>query len=472
MASLHRQRPLRNTAPYARDSGFSSATSSSTQLRPLPVIPSNPSGKGKQDAALNAPLEPGKVATPNGPDPTTTGSRPQPLALSDIEATRTIGVGGWGAVHVARVRRSSSSHPLEQSGATFALKVVGKHILRDLERNDRSSDREHASSRKTIEKRILSSLPWNPFIAGLVDSHIDDRNIYLTLEVGQCGTLLSPINNYPGLSDQEIRFYFANIVLALEFLHTQGVVHSDVKPENLVMGADGYLMLTDFGLAQPLHGSSKWTKMGTLEFMSPEIISDEPMDTEEKRLAADWWAAAIVLFEMKNRKLPFECDDPYELIERYATEPFTWQPGVDVCEDFQDLISRMLHVELQHRFGARDIRQGAGGAFINRDVRTHPFMKSVNWNRIAKKLAVAPRVPSALPDMSKQRHRRPFLDPAKVPSLRVKRPSPRLEHLDLTLQEEACPRKKRRMAGELSVCLRPSEQSVTALRGSVDRADA
>ncbi|KAL7283665.1 hypothetical protein ACG7TL_003101 [Trametes sanguinea] len=453
MASLRRNRPMipQNNASYGRDSGFSSPTSSSTKARP--EIP--PKLSEKETATLHVPTNPAEVARSVA---TSSTSRPRSLALSDLEVTRTIGVGGWGAVYVARVKRPSSSHPVEQRNATFALKIVGKNVLRDLERNDRSLDRAHAAARKTVEKRILSSLPWNPFIAGLVDAHIDNRNIYLTMEVAQCGTLLAQINLYPGLCDKEIRFYFANIVLALEFLHTQGVVHSDVKPENLVLGADGYLMLTDFGLAQPLHGSSQWTRMGTLEFMSPEIICSEPMDTEEKRLAADWWSAAIVLFEMKNRKLPFECDDPYELMERYATEPFTWQPDVNVCEDFEDLISRMLHVEIEHRYGARDIRAGADGAFLNQDVRTHPYMNPVNWDRIAKKLAVAPRVPNSLPDMSKQRHRRPFLDPAKVPSLRVKRPAPRFEHIDLTIEEEACPRKKRRMAGELSVCLRPSER--------------
>ncbi|CDO73607.1 hypothetical protein BN946_scf185014.g77 [Trametes cinnabarina] len=307
------------------------------------------------------------------------------------------------------------------------------------------------------------------------------------MELAHCGTLLTQLRKLPGLSDPEVKFYFANLVLALEFLHTQGIVHSDVKPENLVLGADGYLMLTDFGLAQPLHGATKWTRMGTLEYMSPEIISCEPMDTETKRLAADWWAAAIVLFEMKTREHPFECDNADELIEKHTNAPLRWPPRAHISEEFEDLVSRMLHVDLDHRYGARDVRAGKGGAFINKDVRTHPYMKSINWDRIAMRVAVvspqlfmsdgehsllptvkAPRVPKSVPDLSNQAHRRPFLDPTKVPGLPVKRPSPRFEHLELTLEKEDSPRKKRRMAGQLSVCLRPSKRSKTALQGSVD----
>lgn len=108
------------------------------------------------------------------------------------------------------------------------------------------------------------------------------------------------MRDFPNLTDREIKFYFANLVLAIEFLHTHNIVHCDVKPENLVIGADGYLMLTDFGLAQTLHSDDSWNRMGTLEYMSPEVLSDDPLDTIERRVSGDWWAAAVSLFEMKT----------------------------------------------------------------------------------------------------------------------------------------------------------------------------
>ncbi len=130
--------------------------------------------------------------------------------------------------------------------------------------------------------------------------HTDLKNTYLTLEYGACGTLYTHMRDLPSLTDREIKFYFANLVLAIEFLHTHNIVHCDIKPENLVLGADGYLLLTDFGLAQTLHSNTSWNRMGTLDYMSPETLSREPLDSVEKRAAADWWAAAVSLFEMKT----------------------------------------------------------------------------------------------------------------------------------------------------------------------------
>ncbi|KAI8989761.1 kinase-like protein [Trametes punicea] len=466
MAPLRRQRLQRaqSSVPYRnRASGMASATQSI--IEPL----------ARRHAKSTATSLDNVEVTHIGPESTQTNlataylnRRPRPLALIDVEATKTIGVGGWGAVHVARVRRDTSSHPVEQRGASFALKVIGKNILRDLERNDRRPDRAHAAEMKNAERRILSSLPWNPFVAGLVDVHIDMKNVYLSMELATCGTLYSQFQAPPGLSDREVKFYFANIVLALEFLHTQGIVHCDVKPENLVLGADGYLMLTDFGLAQPLHGGDKWNRMGTLEYMSPEMVSGEPMDTVEKRLAADWWAAAVCLFEMKTQTHPFDCgsDDPQELMDKHMSEPLRWPPHLCIGEEFEDLLSRMLSASLEHRYGARDVPEGKGGAFVNKDIREHRYMQTVNWDRISMRVAAAPRVPKPSPELSSQRHRKPFLEQRKVPCLPIKRPSPRLEYLEIKLEKEDCPRKKRRMAGELSMCLQPSEPSVAAQQGN------
>ncbi|KAI0373000.1 kinase-like protein [Pilatotrama ljubarskyi] len=381
-----------------------------------------------------------------------------------MEAVRIIGTGGWGAVHVARVKRREA-HPLEQPEAAFALKVIGKNVLRDLERNDRSSNRERAADKKNAERRILGTLPWNPFIAGLLDAYVDVKNVYLSIELGPGSTLFTQMRNTPRLTEPEIKFYFANIVLALEFLHTRGVVHCDVKPENLVLGADGYLLLTDFGLSQPLHEEGKWNRMGTLEYMSPEVVSDEAVDTVEKRIAADWWSAAVCLFELKTLNHPFECDGIEDLVEKHDHAPLKWPEDVQPLEEFEDLMSRMLTADLAHRYGARDVPEGKDDGLINREIRTHPYFASVNWERIEKRVAIAPRVTKPTPEPATRRHFMPFLEQAKVPALPLKRPSPRLEWLEIKAEKEECPRKKRRMAGEFSMCLQPSP-SVAATRGS------
>lgn len=100
------------------------------------------------------------------------------------------------------------------------------------------------------------------------------------------------------MSVEHAKFYFANVVLAVEFLHTHGIVHCDIKTENILIGADGYLMITDFGLSLA-QDSRDWGKAtaGTPQYMSPEVLMQE-FGTLERRRACDWWAAAVLLYEM------------------------------------------------------------------------------------------------------------------------------------------------------------------------------
>ncbi|KAI0362485.1 kinase-like protein [Trametes cingulata] len=453
MAPLRRERPRYSQSTTPLDSGFASASHSKTL-----AYPRTKAGNHTTRVDNGQPEGCATLATTCH-----ISSRPPPLRLQDMESVRILGTGAWGAVHVARVKRRRGD-PKEQPEAAFALKVVRKSILRDLERNERTPNREQAAEKKNAERRTLASLPWNPFISGILDAYVDAKNVYISLELGVVSNLYTEMRR-SFLTEPEIRFYFANIVLALEFLHTQGIIHCDVKPENLVLGADGYLLLTDFGLAQPLDEEGMWNRMGTLEYMSPEVLSDENVDTAEKRIAADWWSAAVCLFELKTLVQPFECDSLGDLVEKQANAPLPWPEYPRRLEEFEDLVSRMLTVHLEHRYGARVVPEGKGGALINKEIRTHPYFAPVNWERIEKRVAAVPRIPPSYPDPTNQRHTMPFVEQTKVPALPLKRPSPRLEWLDIKREKEECPRKKRRMAGEFSMCLQPSP-SMTATRGS------
>ncbi|KAI0672873.1 kinase-like domain-containing protein [Trametes maxima] len=448
MAPLRRERPRYAHSSTPLDSGFASATTRSRTRQTIKTtsVAAQPYPKSKaspHSRPLNQDDDDDDAATRR------VDRRPPPLALQDIEAVRTIGSGGWGSVCVARVKRKLS-HPLERPGACFALKVIGKNVYRDTERNNRrNSNAALAAEWKHAERLFLSTLPWNPFVGGLLDVYLDMKNVYLALELGPCGTLFSQ-GRMLAYNDMEIAFYFANIVLALEFLHTHGVVHCDLKTDNLVMGQDGYLMLIDFGLAQPLHGSHKWNQgTGTLEYMSRESVAAHiKMDTPEKRLAVDWWSAAVCLYEMKVQKAPWTCEHIDELEELHENVKPTWPAGARVPKDLKDLVAGMFHPDLEKRYGARLVPEGKDGALINREIRTHPFMGRINWERVEKRVMMAPRNPNPPLEPDNRRHRVAFLDQSKVPALPLKRPSPRYEFIKLPGDErEECPLKKRRLEG-------------------------
>ena len=144
----------------------------------------------------------------------------------------------------------------------------------------------------------MSRLPWNPFIIGLLDAYTDVRNTYLMLEYGPCGTVLDHVQRTNGLRFNDALFYYSNIILGLEFLHTQGIIHRDIKTDNVLVGADGYAMITDFGMARHIDERTQWgDQVGTNTFMSPEALSGK-VTSLEARIAVDWWAAAVTFFDM------------------------------------------------------------------------------------------------------------------------------------------------------------------------------
>lgn len=113
----------------------------------------------------------------------------------------------------------------------------------------------------------MVSLPWSPFITNILSAFSDARNLYLALELIPGGNLLSVIRFASPMNSSDVRFYLSNIVCGLEFLHSNGVVHRDMKPANILVGADGYLCIADFGNAQPITLNKHWEGNGTWQYM-------------------------------------------------------------------------------------------------------------------------------------------------------------------------------------------------------------
>lgn len=147
-----------------------------------------------------------------------------------------------------------------------------------------------------LERRNLVMLEWNPFIAGLVTCLQDSKNLYQLMEVGYLGSLKKVIAENGALPVPICRFYFANLVRITEFLHGIDMIHCDLKPENIVIGADGYLMLCDFGISAFRSEKRNWNMVGTTAYSSPEALQGNI--TEETVESIDWWAVACILYEM------------------------------------------------------------------------------------------------------------------------------------------------------------------------------
>ncbi|KZT09761.1 kinase-like protein [Laetiporus sulphureus 93-53] len=310
------------------------------------------------------------------------------------------------------------------------MKSVQKAFHRELERNWFKVQGPYVKEEKNKERRILSKLPWNPFICGLVDAFHDQQNLYLLLELAPCNSLYEYLYEHGPLPADRVRFYFANLVLALEFIHSHGIVHRDVKPGNILMGADGYLCLTDFGCALEQELDYEWERVGTADYVAPEIRPEElvfrprgsrnldarSLPPPEARHMIDWWAAAITLYEMATFKRPFHGEDGHQIYKNIKRQVIPWPEDREIDPDLKDLVMKMLIDDPLKRYGCFVAKEPGEEVGMNDEVRIHPFMwGKVSWKRITERRELAPDVPKPEPDMTQQWQQQGMPMPWHVP---------------------------------------------------------
>ena len=132
----------------------------------------------------------------------------------------------------------------------------------------------------------------------------DQLHLYLIMEFINGGELFYHLQQAGRFSEERAKFYTAEIILALEYLHNAGIVYRDVKPENILIDSEGHVRLTDFGLSKGgLEDSNGMTESfcGTTEYLAPEIIKDK-----QYGVSVDWYSLGLVLFEMVSGMNPFK----------------------------------------------------------------------------------------------------------------------------------------------------------------------
>ena len=145
----------------------------------------------------------------------------------------------------------------------------------------------------------------------------DDYQLYLIMEFVNGGELFYHLHNHrtkdKGFEEHLAQFYAAQMVLALEYLHKEGVVYRDFKPENILIDSEGYIKLTDFGLSKiglDEDGRTK-TFCGTLEYMAPEMIKNADYDH-----SVDWFSFGLVLYEMLSGRSPFKFRKDWTVVQK------------------------------------------------------------------------------------------------------------------------------------------------------------
>uniref|UniRef100_A0A8B9I299 non-specific serine/threonine protein kinase n=1 Tax=Anser brachyrhynchus TaxID=132585 RepID=A0A8B9I299_9AVES len=289
----------------------------------------------------------------------------------DFETIKLISNGAYGAVYLVRHRETRQR---------FALKKINKQNL--ILRNQ---------IQQVFVERDILTFAENPFVVSMFCSFETKRHLCMVMEYvegGDCATLLK---NMGPLPVDMAKMYFAETVLALEYLHNYGIVHRDLKPDNLLITSMGHIKLTDFGLSKI--GLMNMTtnlyeghmEKDTREFMdkqvcgTPEYIAPEVILIQGYGKPVDWWAMGIILYEFLVGCVPFFGDTPEELFGQVISDEIMWPEGDEALPaDAQDLITRLLRQCPLERLGTGTSFQG---------VKHHAFFLHLDWNGLLRQKA-------------------------------------------------------------------------------------
>uniref|UniRef100_A0A8C1G3S5 Protein kinase X-linked n=1 Tax=Cyprinus carpio TaxID=7962 RepID=A0A8C1G3S5_CYPCA len=260
--------------------------------------------------------------------------------LDDLDTIATVGTGTFGRVFLVKDKKTRGF---------FALKAMK---IPDV---IRLKQEQHVHN----EKEVLTEVN-HPFLVRLFWTHHDDRFLYMLMEYVNGGELFSYLRNRGRFSNSTGMFYSAEIVCAIEYLHSKEIVYRDLKPENILLDSEGHIRLTDFGFAKKL-SERTWTLCGTPEYLAPEVIQSKGHGR-----AVDWWALGVLIFEM------------------LAGAHFFIFFSVEYWRHL-DLIKKFLVIDRARRLG--NMKNGAD------DVKKHRWFKSVDWDSVPCKKLKPPIVP-------------------------------------------------------------------------------
>eukprot|EP00457_Paulinella_chromatophora_P001379 gb/GEZN01001381.1/.p1 GENE.gb/GEZN01001381.1/~~gb/GEZN01001381.1/.p1 ORF type:complete len:874 (+),score=102.83 gb/GEZN01001381.1/:99-2720(+) len=283
------------------------------------------------------------------------------VGTRDFEPIAVLGRGAYSKIVQVKERKTSE---------IYAMKVLRK--------NDVIQSRH---VRHVMAERNILKMCAHPFIVKLYYSFQTQTKLYMIMDFAAGGDLFTYLRR-KGLAEPVACFYTAELVLGLRHIHKLQIAHRDVKPENILFGMDGHILLADFGLSKEGMGPGKRTfsLSGTSEYLAPEMI----LNKGHGRMV-DWWQIGIILHEMLTGKHPFYSQNPYRMHQNVLTR----EPNLDhrLSSEAKSLLQGFFIKDPSLRLGSRPSRK---------DIESHAFFAkhSIDWKAILEKKIPPPFKPS------------------------------------------------------------------------------
>uniref|UniRef100_A0A4W5LXY3 Ribosomal protein S6 kinase n=1 Tax=Hucho hucho TaxID=62062 RepID=A0A4W5LXY3_9TELE len=285
-----------------------------------------------------------------------------------FELLKVLGQGSFGKVFLVRKVTPPDDNEL------YAMKVLRKATLKVRDR-----------VRTKMERDILADVN-HPFVVKLHYAFQTEGKLYLILDFLRGGDLFTRLSKEVMFTEDDVKFYLAELALGLDHLHSLGIIYRDLKPENILLDEEGHIKLTDFGLCKEAVDQEKkaYSFCGTVEYMAPEVVN-----RQGHIQSADWWSFGVLMFEMLTGSLPFQGKDRKETMNLILKARLGMPQFLST--EAQSLLRALFKRNPINRMGS-----GADGA---EEIKRHTFFSTIDWNKLFRREIPPPFKPAvARPD--------------------------------------------------------------------------
>jgi CRP-like cAMP-binding protein len=285
------------------------------------------------------------------------------LSLASMVRLGVLGEGSFGSVILLKDMETSSH---------YALKAISKNHIKE----------EKMEVHLSNEKSVMSIMD-SDFVVRLFGSYQDDNNIFFLLEPVTGGELFDVYSEEHFFGNQaHAKFYIACVTLALEHIHCKRVIYRDLKLENCLVDHQGYLKLTDMGIAKVVLGKT-YTVCGTADYFAPETLRQ----TGHNR-AVDWWATGVLLFIMVVGRSPFDAEDVTQIYKNIIKGFSKVKFPSSIATDLSDVIKSLCRKKPEER-----VPMQKGGVEALQEM---PWFSSLSWKGLVDRTVEAPFIPEPM----------------------------------------------------------------------------
>ncbi|CAD8096045.1 unnamed protein product [Paramecium sonneborni] len=277
-----------------------------------------------------------------------------------------IGKGGFGKVWKVELKKNRNLYAMKEMSKA---KIIAKRSVNSV-----------------LNERNLLTQYKHPFLINMIYSFQDRDNLYLVMDLLTGGDLRQHVGRLGRFNEQQTKFFVSCVLLALEYLHNQNVIHRDVKPENIVLDYKGYARLTDLGIARIFKNDNSQDTSGTPGYMAPEV-----MCKLNHTIAVDYFALGVMTYEFMLGHRPYQGKSRQDIKDQVLSKQVQIK-RTQIPNDWSfhaaDFINKLIQRKPTNRLGFNGPDE----------VKNHLWLQGVPWNKLLNKEIQSPFIPPSLQD--------------------------------------------------------------------------